>query len=72
MDAQQLQDYLQGFQDELADLRNSRNVIELVNDLHAQTVEQQVAGCEVEYQNNLPGVLPTVAPISLFEDFHQR
>ncbi|MCP3681375.1 MAG: hypothetical protein GY861_01675 [bacterium] len=69
MDVQQLQDFLQGFQDELSDLTNNRNIIELANDLHAQTVEQQVASCEVEYQNNLPVVLPTVAPISLLKIF---
>ncbi len=64
MDAQQLQDYLQGIWDELADLRNDQN-IQLVHDAHAQAIEQQVANCEVEEQNNLPDILPTVAPNSL-------
>ncbi len=69
MDAQQLQDFLQGFWDELVELRDNRNRIEIGNDLHAQNVEEQVANFEVEHQNNLPGVLPTVALTSLLKVF---
>ncbi|MCP4648835.1 MAG: hypothetical protein GY853_01965, partial [PVC group bacterium] len=57
MDTQQLQDYLQGIRDELTDLRNDQN-IQLVHDARAQVIEQQVANCEVEEQNNLSDILP--------------
>ncbi|MCP4649763.1 MAG: hypothetical protein GY853_06740, partial [PVC group bacterium] len=68
MDAQQLQEYLQRIWDELADLRNGQN-IQLVHHAHARVIEQQVANCEVDEQNNLPDILLTVTPNSLLKIF---
>ncbi len=69
MDGQQLQNLIQGLQDEIAALRNDQNRIELHNDLQVQNIENQVTNLEMEHQNNLPGLLPTVAPNSLLKVF---
>ncbi|MCP3683356.1 MAG: hypothetical protein GY861_11765, partial [bacterium] len=69
MDGQQLQNLIQGLQDEITALRNDHNHMENANDLQVQNIENQVQTIETEHQNNLPGLLPTVAPSLLLKVF---
>ncbi len=61
--------FVQGLQEELVGLRDDQNRIEIPNNLHAKNVEEQVTNLKMDHQNNLPGLLPTIALTSLLKNF---
>ncbi len=69
MDPQQLQAYIIGLQNEVAQLRNDQNRIEAANDQQVRHIENQVNVLDVQQQNNLPGLLPSIAPNMLLKIF---
>ncbi len=72
MDQQNLANVLQELQDGMDALRTEHTRIGNDNHAHVTNIENQVRNREREHQNNLPGLLPTVAPNSLFEGLRRR
>ncbi|MCP3683649.1 MAG: hypothetical protein GY861_13270 [bacterium] len=65
MDQPNWADIIHGLQNEILALRTELTHIGNDNDAHVVNIENQVRTLERERQNNLTGLLPTVAPNSL-------